>query len=648
MRRSPKDTAESARRITRRTLFLGASQAAVAAVLGLRMHHMQVDEADDFKLLAEENRINMRLIPPARGLINDRNGNLLAGNEQNYRVVITREDAGDVEDVLHRLSRLIPLTEEDIDRTLKESERRSSFVPITVADRLSWEDFSRVAVNAPALPGVTPEVGQSRYYPYSGDFAHVIGYVGPVSDYDLSKMEDPDPLLQIPKFQIGKVGIEAKMEEDLRGEAGTKRIEVNAVGRVMRELDRIDGKQGSRVQLTLDLGLQNYMQQRLGSESAAGVAIHVETGDILGVVSSPSFDPNLFVRGISGPDYSALMNHDHRPLADKSVQGTYPPGSTFKMVVALAALEAGVMNAGETVYCPGFMQLGTRRFHCWSRGGHGSVNLTEALMHSCDVYFYEAAQRVGIDKISEMGRKLGLGTRHDLPMSAVAEGLMPTRAWKAERYGRDWQIGDSVNAGIGQGYILASPLQLAVMTARISTGRAIEPRLIRSIDGVEPPAPQPASLGINDAFLRAARKGMHDVVNIRGGTGYGMRCVDDAMMIAGKSGTSQVRNITAAERATGVVRNDQLPWNRRDHALFVGFAPYNNPKVACAVVVEHGSGGSSVAGPIVRDILMQALSGGLPPLTAYPADQRGKVEAQRAKMNLLDPRLTAAAPPTRA
>ncbi|MEI4473518.1 penicillin-binding protein 2 [Frigidibacter sp. MR17.24] len=648
MRRSPKDTAESSRKITRRALVLGASQAAVVAVLGFRMHHMQVDEADDFKLLAEENRINMRLIPPARGLINDRNGNLLAGNEQNYRVVITREDAGDVEDVLHRLAQLIPLTAEDIERTLHESERRSAFVPITVADRLSWEDFSRVAVNAPALPGVTPEVGQSRFYPYAGDFAHALGYVGPVSDYDLSKMEDPDPLLQIPKFQIGKVGIESKMEDVLRGEAGTKRIEVNAVGRVMRELDRVDGKQGSRVQLTLDLGLQNYMQQRLGSESASAVCMHCETGDVLGIVSAPSFDPNLFVRGISSADYSQLMNHDHRPLADKSVQGTYPPGSTFKMVVALAALEAGVMTTQDTVYCPGYMQLGTRRFHCWSRGGHGSLNLTGALMHSCDIYFYEAAQRVGIEKISEMGQKLGLGIRHDLPLSAVAEGLMPTKAWKQERYGRDWQVGDSVNAGIGQGYILASPLQLAVMTARISTGRAIEPRLIRSIDGVEPPAAEPASLGLQEAFLRAARKGMHDVVNLRGGTGYGIRCVDDAMMIAGKSGTSQVRNITAAERAAGVISNDQLPWNRRDHALFVGFAPFDAPKVACSVVVEHGAGGSSVAGPIVRDILMQALSGGLPPLSAYPANQRDKVEAQRAKMNLLDPRLTAAAPPTRA
>ncbi|AMY67968.1 penicillin-binding protein 2 [Frigidibacter mobilis] len=637
MRRSPKDTAESARRITRRGLLLGTAQAALVAVLGLRMHEMQVDQADNFRLLAEENRINIRLIPPARGLIHDRNGALLAGNEQNYRVVITREDAGDVEEVLHRLARLIPLTPADIERTLAEAKKHSAFVPITVADRLAWEDFSRVAVNAPALPGVTPEVGLSRFYPRKGDFTHVVGYVGPASDYDLSRMENPDPLLQIPKFQIGKLGLEAKLEDQLRGSAGTKRIEVNAVGRVMRELDRREGQQGARVQLTCDMGLQNYMQARLGEESAAAVAIDVETGDILGIVSSPSYDPNMFVRGISGPEYRALMEHDHRPMANKAVQGTYPPGSTFKMVVALAALEAGVVRPEETVYCRGYTELGNRRFHCWKRGGHGNVGMVESLQHSCDVYYYEIAQRVGIERISEMGRRLGLGIAHDLPMSAVAEGLMPTKDWKVANRGVDWQLGDTFNSGIGQGFVLASPLQLAVMTARVATGRAVTPRLVRSIDGVEQPILGGESLGLDEAQLRVVRRGMHAVVNARGGTAYGVRVVDDAMVMAGKSGTSQVRNITAAERAAGVVSNDQLPWNRRDHALFVSFGPYEAPRVAVSVVVEHGSGGSGVAGPIARDMLLQALAGGLPPLTAYPENQRNKIEEQRSLMPLIAP-----------
>ena len=637
MKRSAKDTQESSRKILRRSLLLGGAQVAVVAVLGARMRYMQVDQAEDFQLLAEENRINIRLIPPARGLIHDRNGALLAGNEQNYRVVVTKEDAGDVEDVLHRLAELIPLTAEDIERTLKETDRRSAFVPITVADRLSWEEFSRIAVNAPALPGISPEVGLSRIYPLGPDLAHVVGYVGPVSDYDLSKMENPDPLLQIPKFQIGKVGVEARLEEELRGKAGTKRIEVNAVGRVMRELDRVEGQQGARVQLTIDYRLQNYVQARLGNESAAAVAIDVESGDILAAASAPSFDPNLFVRGISSADYAQLMQNDHRPLANKSVQGTYPPGSTFKVVVALAAMESGQVRPDETVYCPGHIDVAGRRFHCWRHSGHGRLGLAQALEQSCDVYFYEVAQRIGIDRIAAMAERMGLGTRFDLPMSAVAEGLMPTKDWKAQRHGKDWLIGDTVNASIGQGYVLASPLQLAVMTARAATGRAVMPRIVKSVDGVEVPIPPAASLGLDEGWLRLVRKGMHDVVNSTRGTAYSIRILDDDKVMCGKSGTSQVRNITAAERASGVLSNDQLPWNRRDHALFVAFAPYDAPKYAVSVVVEHGASGGAAAGPIARDTLLQALYGGLPPLSAYPANQRGKVEAQRKDMKLIDP-----------
>ncbi|MBC7141344.1 MAG: penicillin-binding protein 2, partial [Rhodobacteraceae bacterium] len=349
MRRSPRDSQESFRGISRRGLLLASLQGVFATTLAFRMRYLQLDQADEFRLLADENSIKIRLLPPARGLIQDRNGALIAGNEQNYRITITREDAGDTDAVLGRLAQLMPLTEEDIDRARKEIARRSPTLPITVADRLSWEDFSRVAVNAPALPGVTTEVGLSRVYPLGPDFAHVLGYVGPVSDYDLSKLEDPDPLLQIPRFQIGKLGVEAKMEADLRGKAGTRRIEVNATGRVMRELDRKEGDPGANVQLTVDYRLQNYVQARLGGESAAAVVLDVRSGDILAISSAPSFDPNLFVRGISGPDYRALTENDHRPLADKSVQGAYPPGSTFKIVTALAGLEAGVINTTETV-----------------------------------------------------------------------------------------------------------------------------------------------------------------------------------------------------------------------------------------------------------------------------------------------------------
>ncbi|MCB2137132.1 MAG: penicillin-binding protein 2 [Rhodobacteraceae bacterium] len=637
MRRSPRDNADSFRGISRRGVLLGSLQAIFVGTLAFRMRYLQVDQADQFRLLADENSIKVRLLPPARGLIHDRNGVLIAGNEQNYRITITREDAGDTDAVLERLSQLLPLGEEEIEETRKEIARRSPTLPISVADRLSWQDFSRVAVNAPALPGVATEVGLSRVYPLGPDFAHVLGYVGPVSDYDLSKLDDPDPLLQIPRFQIGKLGVESKLEAELRGKAGTRRIEVNATGRVMRELSRQEGDPGINVQLTIDSWLQNYILARLGEESAAAVVMDVATGDLLAAASAPSFDPNLFVRGISSADYGTLTEDDHRPLADKTVQGAYPPGSTFKMVTALAALEAGVIATDETVYCRGYTELGDRRFHCWKGSGHGTMDLVDSLEQSCDVYFYEIAQRTGIENIAAMARRLGIGAKFDLPLSAISEGLAPDKGWKLRKYGKDWLIGDTFNSGIGQGYVLASPLQLAVMSARIASGRAVVPRLIRAVDGRDLPIIPPPELGLNENYLRAVRKGMFQVSNSRRGTAYGSRVVDDTMRLAGKTGTSQVRNITAAERARGVTRNEDLPWERRDHALFVCFAPYEAPRVAVSVVVEHGGGGSTAAAPIARDIALQALNEGFPPLTAYPESQRLRIEAERRALPLRDP-----------
>ena len=626
MRRTARDTEESAKRINRRSLLMGGAMVAMFAVLGARMRFLSVDQADEFRLLAEENRINMRLIPPERGLILDRNGALIAGNEQNYRVTLTREDAGDVDLVLNRLSRLIPMTADDLERIKRDLERNSPFVPITVADRLAWDDFSKIALNAPTLPGVIPEVGLSRTYPLVEDFSHVVGYVGPVSERDLEERPNPDPVLRIPKFQIGKIGVERWMEDTLRGSAGNKRIEVNAVGRVMRELERTDGTPGQDIQLTIDAGVQNFVQARLGEESAACIVMDVNTGELIACASAPGFDPNLFVRGIKQTDDSGLMQDDHRPLANKTVQGAYPPGSTFKMITALAALEEGLITPETTHYCPGYLEFGDRRFHCWKRGGHGTVDLAKSLSESCDVYYYEIAQKVGIDKIAEMGKRFGLGVRHDLPMSAITEGIMPDKAWKQERWGQDWRIGDTINASIGQGYVLASPLQLTVMTARIASGRAVVPRILRAIGGKPVEMPQAEPLGISAASLRSIQDGMGEVMNSQRGTAFSSRIADETMVLAGKTGTSQVRNITAAERARGVVSNDDLPWNRRDHALYVGYAPFDNPRYAVTVVVEHGGGGSAAAAPIARDAILRALYGEIPPLTAYPQNQRGRIE----------------------
>jgi len=629
MRRPAKDSAESQRRITRRGLLLGGSMAAFVSVLVLRMRFMQVDQADQFRMLADENRINIRLIPPSRGRIFDRNGRVVAENSPSYRINIVREEAGDLDETIARLARIIELQPDELEDALKDLRELRGDTPVTIADRISWDDLSRVAVNAPALPGVTPEVGLSRHYPYGKDFAHVVGYVGPVSDRDLERIDAPDQLLRIPRFQVGKIGLESRREDVLRGKAGTKRVEVNAAGRVMRELDRVEGQAGSDFQITLDTALQSYTHVRLAEESAAAVVVDCDTGDLLACASSPSYDPNLFVRGISATDYNALLENKYRPLPNKAVQGVYPPGSTFKMITALAALEAGTYDAEDIIRCVGYLDVSGRRFHCWKRAGHGNMNLHSSLRESCDVYYYELALKTGIDNISAMANKLGVGVHYELPMTSVAKGLAPTKAWKREVRNADWRIGDSVNAAIGQGYVLASPLQLAVMTARIATGRSVSPRLIKSIDGVEQPTGRGSDLGLNENHLRQVRKGMFAVSNNRRGTAYSSRIMADEFKMAGKTGTSQVRS--------EIVNNAEVPWEQRDHALYVNFAPADNPKIAVAVVVEHGGGGSKAAAPIARDITLQALYGEDPPLSAYPTKDHGRIRSLQEKLRKARP-----------
>jgi penicillin-binding protein 2 len=497
---------------------------------------------------------------------------------------------------------------------------------VTLADQLSWTDFAEVAVNAPALHGVIPEVGLPRDYPFGPDFAHIVGYVGRVSDYDLKRLKDPDPLLQIPNFHIGKSGVESKMEHKLRGKAGLKRIEVNSIGRVMRELSRNEGQPGANLQLTINSKLQNYVQARLAGESAAAIVIDTVTGDLLSIASTPSFDPNKFVRGISYADYNALKDNKYIPLANKSVQGLYPPGSTFKMVTALTALEEGVITARDTVRCRGYVEVAGRRFHCWKRGGHGNMTLHNSLKNSCDVFYYEMSQRVGIEKISAMAKRLGYGTRFDIPMSAVKRGVAPTKGWKVSANHGEWVIGDTLNASIGQGFVLGSPLQIAVMSARIATGRSVIPRLLKSVNGIDEPSGAGEDMGINENHLRIVRKAMFAVSNTRGGTAYRSRIIDDAYRMAGKTGTSQVGNT--------VVRNADVPWEKRDHALFTAFAPFDNPRIAVSVIIEHGGGGSKAAAPVARDIVLQALFDGLPPLSAYPKGDRNRIEKEQKALKV--------------
>jgi penicillin-binding protein 2 len=605
---------------TRRALLLGAGQLGLFGLLAGRLYYLQVVSADEYALLADENRINHRLLPPARGRIFDRHGVPLARNIPTYRVLVVREQTADMRATLDALARLIPLPEERIREVLAEAGRRRRFVPILVREGLNWTEVSRIAIHAPELPGVTLDAGLLRNYPTGPIMAHVLGYVAPVAERELTG----DPLLELPEFRTGKNGIEKVYEQRLRGRAGLSRFEVNALGREIKELYRHDGEPGQDLTLTIDLDLQRYAHQRLSAEeSASAVVLDVHSGDVLALVSVPTFDPAGFTNGLSREVWRELTTNPRAPLVNKAIGGQYPPGSTFKMIVALAALEAGIGGPDHEVYCPGSMQLGQHKFHCWKRWGHGTLRLVDALAQSCDVYFYDLARRVGVDAIAKMARRFGLGSTLEVDLPGERPGLVPDRAWKQATRGVPWQLGETLIVGIGQGYMQATPLQLAVMTARIANGgRAVRPRLLRAPpDPGGGPTPEPVpAVGVSDWSFRFVREGMFKVVNGERGTARQAALGNPELALAGKTGTSQVRRISRAERVTGVRKNEDKPWEERDHALFVAFAPYREPRYALAVVVEHGGSGSQAAAPLARDIMAKALelapTRSRPPLTA--------------------------------
>jgi penicillin-binding protein 2 len=589
---------------SRRVAFLGGGKVLLLSLLVGRMYQIQVVESDKYKTLADENRINLRLLPPPRGTIVDRYGRALAVNQENYRVTLVAEQVRDINTMLDTLSGILPLEDYERHRILREVRRRRGFVPVTVRENLDWRDVSRIEVNAPDLPGLSIEVGQIRQYPFAEDFAHVLGYVSAVSEKDVTG----DPLLELPGFKIGKNGIERVFDLNLRGKAGNSQVEVNAVGRVIRELSRQEGQPGADLRLTIDRDLQKLTAGRLKEEkSASAVVMDIHNGDVLAMSSVPGYNPNEFVTGLSSKSWSRLINDPYAPLTNKAISGLYAPGSTFKMVVALAALEGRIVAPDHRVFCRGHTQVGNARFHCWKRHGHDWQDMYEAHQNSCDVYFYDIAKRTGIDRIAEMAKRLGFGAKTGIDLPSEKGGVIPTRAWKKALTGTPWQQGETLISGIGQGLILTTPLQLAVMTARIGNGgKAVVPRLIRSVDeDGEEVEPIFKDIGISKRSLDVVREGMNRVTNVRRGTAYRARISEEGMEMSGKTGTAQVRRISKAERETGVLKNHERPWRERDHALFVGYAPSDNPRYAVAVVVEHGGGGSKVAAPIARDLLLE-------------------------------------------
>lgn len=589
---------------TRRALIIGGAQTLLLGGLAARLRQVQVEEGARYTTMAEDNRVTGRLIAPQRGRIVDRFGAVLAGSLINWRALLVTEEVTNVRQSLDNFSGIVPLTDTERARIDRDLRHGKSFIPVLLKEFLSRDDMTKLEVNAPDLPGILVDAGTSRTYNHPYDLAHILGYVAPPNESDM----DGDPLMALPGVKVGRAGVEKFHDLALRGRPGVVHLEVNAVGRVIRELDRTDGVNGDDVSLSFDLGLQQAIQKQLGDEAASAVVMDCRNGEIMAMVSNPSYDPGLFATGVSQTQWKEWTKDRRTPLINKATSGLYAPGSTFKMAVALAGLDANTITYHDRLSCPGHLDLGSSRFHCWNKSGHGALDLHQALKYSCDVYFYQVALRTGIDRISAMAHRLGMGTELDIDIPGQRVGMVPTKDWRLSK-GHAWQLGDTVVSGIGQGYIIVSPLQLATYAARIATGRAVQPHFTRRIAGAMQPGSQPEDwpdLAVPEPMLEAVRSGMFAVVNEGGGTAPRARLAG-SVQLAGKTGSSQVKRVSRQQRESGTFDSKNLPWEFRPHALFVAYAPYDKPRYALSVVVEHGNAGGAAAAPLARDIMTETL-----------------------------------------
>lgn len=597
---------KNTKQFSRRAFIMGLCSTALYGGLVSRLGWLQIVNGKQYQTLSDNNRIHVNLVTPVRGYILDRNGHMLAYNEQNFRVQIVPEQTKDMQRSLDNLSQVIDLRQEDKAEVIKRAKKQARFIPIKIKDNLTWEDVSAIELSLPELAGISIDVGQKRLYPYAQNFAHMVGYVGSVNEREMTD----DPVLRLPGFQIGKTGIEKSFESSLRGRSGTKSVEVNSAGRMVRELGEEKGIMGNQISLTIDRELQDRTMQILAERnSASAVVMNVHTGAIYACASYPSFDPNLFATRLPTEIWKQWNEDPGKPLTNKTISGQYPPGSTFKMITALAALEAGLVDENTSFFCPGHFSVGRERFHCWKREGHGRVNVYSALEESCDVYFYNLADKLGIDKIADMSRRFGLGDAFGIEIPQEASGLVPDRDWKRGHMDATWHLGETINATIGQGYMLTTPLQLAVMTSRLCNGGyAVKPWLVaqNGNQSLSRRQKQWPKMRVKDEYLDMVTKGMELVMTGKNGTARGAAIKAEGQAMAGKTGTAQVRRITMAERRAGLLSQEQIVWQHRHHALFVGYAPIGNPLYAVSVVVEHGGSGSGAAAPVARDILIAA------------------------------------------
>lgn len=581
----------------RRALALISIKLGVLFALFSRLYYLQVLRADEYKTLSDSNRIKLFLMPPLRGTITDRFQKVIATNQIDYRILLSPHEANNLKATAEKVADVLGVSPDRRALMLRRVNAHRGQQPIVLLEHLSWSSVTAIEVNTPDLPGVSIEAGQVRFYPLRNIASHLIGYIGAISEAELIKY----PMLRHPDFKIGKSGIEKSLDFRLRGEAGVRKMEVNVHGMTVRELSREESKSGDKIALTIDSHLQAYAYNRLlEAKSASAIVVHIPTGDILAMASAPSFDPNKFTGGIPATYWKELLNDPTLPLIDKAIAQHYPPGSTFKTMTALAGLSSGI-DPNRGFFCPGYYTLGNVTFRCWKEGGHGHVNMRQALAYSCDVYFYSLARLIGIDAIEQMSKHFGLGKVVGIEIQGEKPGLIPSRDWKKGQYGVSWQQGDTLNTSIGQGFVLTTPLQLATMTARLgSKGKMVHPHLLCNSDKTA--LPQWKDMGIPEKYFDVVLEGMNGVSNVPGGTAYGSRITDPRYALMGKTGTSQVVSRKRYEKNPTPLSE----WKHQNHALFIAVAPVEKPQYAIAVVVEHGMAGSKAAAPIGRDILWRA------------------------------------------
>jgi len=586
----------------RRIFILGIGQSILTSFLMLRLGYLQIWKHDQYSIQADSNRIRALINPAPRGIVFDRYGLPLARNESNFRLLMYRGKKHNINKTIDKLAEILDLSPEQ--KQIFQNKAKLKKNVVSLIDNLGWDDLSRIETNSHLLPAVSIESGIIRKYPYPFETAHFLGYVSLPSEKQIEKLskdneQNNKDLFMHPDFRIGSFGIEKTFDKPLQGQYGIKYVEVNVHEVPLKTLDYKQYSEGSRINLTIDFNLQKFVTDRIKNDVASVVAIDVKTGEILAYASSPSFDPNNFVEGVSKEYWQQLNSDPRKPLNNKPVSALYPPGSTFKLMVALAALENGY-NPHNRVFCNGSYQLGKRTFHCWKEEGHGSLDLTDAIMHSCNTYFFTLANQMNYDKIANVAKRFGYGEKFDISLSGIKSGLVPNEEWKMKAFKQPWVKGDSLNAAIGQGSVLASPLQMAVVTARLANGGIpIKPYLIRNSNIFKQFDNLKSQPIISSQYLKTVQEGMRRVINQPGGTAYGKRIEIAGFEMAGKTGTSQV----ISKREKEMTKEESK--NNANHAIFVGYAPVHDPKYAVSVVVEHGKSGSMAAAPIAKDIFME-------------------------------------------